>query len=268
MTTDEKAQTRTKLQAAQRHNMVLEQLGRAGFVTVPEMASLCNVSEMTMRRDLDYLTELGKIERTHGGAVSLDRRIVSLDLVEPQVSARSTVNADGKAVIARAAAALVSPGQTIALDVGTTAHCLASNLVDMPVNIHTSSLHIATTLAERKPKVFLPGGQVAGSEPTLVGPQAVRNFGELCFDFVFIGASGVSSAGFYDYSLEDTHVKRALIEGSQKIVVLLDSTKFDRMSVARVCTFDEVDLLITDAPPPADLMDLLEAAGVEVQIAQ
>ena len=257
-----------KLQAVQRHNLIIDRLANAGFVTVPEMAEACRVSEMTMRRDLDHLAELGQIERTHGGAVNLDRPSGAVDLVEPNIGARTIINIAGKNAIAQAAAALVVPGQTIALDIGTTAQSLAGQLSEKTINIYTSSLRIAASLSGQVPKVFVPGGQMMGPEPSIVGPQAVRNFSELCFDIVFVGVSGVSAAGFYDYSLEDTHVKRALIEESRKIVVLLDSTKFDRMSVARVCTLDEVDLLITDAPPPKDLRDLLEAARVEIQIAE
>jgi len=258
----------TKLRAVQRHDLIIDKLSKAGFVTVPDMAEACKVSEMTMRRDLDHLAELGRIERTHGGAVSFNRNAEVVDLVEPDIGRRTTVNSAGKDAIAQHAASLVRPGQTIALDIGTTAQKLAQQLCSQPVNIYTASLRIAMSLSGLAPNVFVPGGRMLGTEPSIVGPQAVRNFSELCFDVVFIGVSGVSATGFYDYSLEDTHVKRALIEGSQKIVVLLDSTKFDRMSVARVCTLNEVDLLITDAEPPKDLRDLLGASGVEIQVAK
>jgi DeoR family glycerol-3-phosphate regulon repressor len=258
----------TKLHAAQRHSLILQALDENGFVTVPEMAEACKVSEMTMRRDLDILSEKKRLERTHGGASRLAATgAVMVDLVEPNIDARSVVNKDGKNAIARSAAALVQPHQTIALDIGTTALCLADLLVDQDINIYTSSLKIAGMLAGQKPSVFVPGGRIFGSEPSVVGPQAVNSLNELCFDAVFIGASGISDAGFYDYSLEDTHIKRALIEGSQKVVALIDSTKFNRMSVAKVCGLKDVDMLITDIEPPEQLLETLKAAGVTVQVA-
>lgn len=259
----------TKLQAAQRHALVLRALDETGFVTVPEMAGACNVSEMTMRRDLDFLAETKRIERTHGGAARRSSEGATVvDLVEPNIDARSVVNSSGKRAIAQSAARLVRPNQTIALDIGTTTLGLASLLRERTLNIYTSSLKIAGLLAGCKPSVFVPGGRVFGSEPSVVGPQAVQSLNDLCFDIVFIGASGISDVGFYDYSLEDTHIKRALIDGAQKVVALIDSTKFNRMSVAKVCSLKEVDMLVTDAEPPEQLCELLRAAGVTVQIAQ
>nr|WP_306265583.1 DeoR/GlpR family DNA-binding transcription regulator [Pararhizobium sp. IMCC3301] len=258
-----------KLHATQRHSLILQALDETGFVTVPEMATACNVSEMTMRRDLDFLSENRRLERTHGGAARLDSKgAVMVDLVEPNIDARSVVNSEGKSAIARSAADLIQPHQTIALDIGTTTLSLASILLDRDINIYTSSLKIAGLLAGKQPSVFVPGGRIFGSEPSVVGPQAVRCLNDLCFDLVFIGASGVTDAGFYDYSLEDTHIKRALIEGAQKVVALIDSTKFDRMSVAKVCALKEVDLLVTDEEPPQPLLETLKAAGVTVQLAK
>ncbi len=259
----------TKLHAAQRHSLILQTLDEAGFVTVPEMALACNVSEMTLRRDLDILSEKKRLERTHGGASRLNAAgAVMVDLVEPNIDARSMVNSAGKSAIARCAAALIQPNQTIALDIGTTALCLADLLLDRDINIYTSSLKIAGMLAGQKPSVFVPGGRIFGSEPSVVGPQAVKSLNDLCFDAVFIGASGISGAGFYDYSIEDTHIKRALIEGAQKVVALIDNTKFNRMSVAKVCALKEVDLLVTDVEPPEELLEVLKAAGVTIQIAE
>ena len=256
----------TKLQAAQRHALILQTLERTGFVTVPEMAEACNVSEMTMRRDLDLLAANKRIERTHGGAAKPGLGTV-IDLVEPHIEARSVVNSEGKSAIARSAASLVQANQTIALDIGTTTLGLAQLLRDRSLNIYTSSLKIAGVLTGHRSSVFVPGGRVFGTEPSVVGPEAIRGLSELCFDIVFIGASGISDAGFYDYSLEDTHVKHALIKGAQKVVALIDSTKFNRMSVARVCALDMVDVLVTDAEPSKQFLEVLELAGVTVQVA-
>ncbi len=261
--------TGAKLQAIQRRELVLKALDKTGIVSVPNLAVESGISDMTALRDLDRLAKLGQIERAHGGAVSRNRKksAAAVDLVEPHIGARTGRDREAKIAIARAAAGLVSAGQAIALDIGSTTFELAAVLSGMTLSVYTNSLRIASYLSEERPSVHVPGGQIHGSEPSVVGPLAVKHFDQLHFDIAFVGVSGVSESGFYDYSLEDTEIKRALIERSQKTVVLIDSSKFGRMSVARVCELREVDLVVSDDAPGPDLQVVLDAAGVEILIA-
>lgn len=254
------------MQATQRHQRIVERLREKGFVSVPELASECAVSEMTMRRDFDLLAERAMILRTHGGATLPTAQIV--DLIEPNFHARTEVHRAEKAAIGKAAAALVQEGQTVALDIGSTTFELARALSHRAINIFTSSLTIAMYLSQRQANVYLPAGKVAGSEPSIVGAQAVQQIGTLNFDLAFIGVSGVSESGFYDYSLEDAEIKRKILSCSQRNVVLLDASKFNRMSVTRVSSFDGINTVITDTEPPENLRRLFDAAGIEVLIAK
>lgn len=258
-----------RFQTPQRQKLVLRLIAERGLVTVENIAQACRVSKMTVRRDLDALAEQALIERTHGGAAAIGFvNGASMDWVEPEISTRSALNYDLKLRIARAAATLVRNGQTLALDVGSTTNCLAEILAERQVNIYTSSLRIAARLAQQTANAYVPPGKVGGTEPSIVGSQAVRYLSQLSFDIGFIGVSGMSDRGFYDYSLDDTEVKQALIAHSRKRVVLLDSSKFNRMSVVCVSAFEGIDILVTDSPPPEPLREALRVADVEILLAQ
>ncbi len=254
---------------AQRHEMILRQLKTQGFVTVRELTDACGASEATLRRDLDKLAEIGLLERTHGGAAPVRRTSPErIDLIEPDVDARATKNMAAKQAIARAAAKLVSAGQTVALDIGTTTFQLAKELSELPVSVYTTSLRIAALLANARPHVYLPGGLVSGTEPSIIGARAADHLSQLNFDTVFIGASSLSDNGVvFDYSLEDTESKRVLLANAQRRVLLMDSSKLSRLSVARVCDLSEIDVLICDAEPPPRIHEKLSMSGAELLLA-
>jgi len=247
--------------AAARRSRILEVMARDGFVSVSRIAEILGVSEMTVRRDLEALQEQGLVDRTFGGAV---RRSV-YETEEPAFDRRRRVNAEAKAAIARAAASLVLPRQTIGIDVGTTALALADELANRPdIRVFTNNLRAAMQLSAHGGQVYLPGGQVREAEMSIVGALAVAQLRSYFLDRVFIGVSGLTETGLYDYSIEDTEVKRTFIEQAEQVVVLCDSTKFDRRSLARVAGVDEIDVLITDEPPPPHLASALDLANVEV----
>ena len=258
----------TKMSAEERQQRILIALDRLSFVTVPNMAKDFGVSEMTMRRDLDKLADAGKLERTHGGAMALHSTDKArLDLVEPTFESRTAISTSEKQAIARFAAGIVTIGQTIALDIGSTCFALAQQLAHEKINVFTNSLKIAVFLAEQKANAYVPPGQIYGSEPSIVGPQAVEHLEKFRFDISFIGISGITEAGFYDYSLEDTNVKRTLVKNSQRSIVLADSSKFDRMSVALICDFEPIESIITDAEPPEWLAEACKAVDTKILVA-
>lgn len=252
-----------------RDGLLRDFVERRGFAAVSEIASELGVSEITVRRDLTRLESLGVLVRTHGGALA--GKIGSgdtFDSDEPSFEARRRRNADAKARIGEAAATLIRPGATIAIDVGTTALELARHLTTRDdVKIFTNSIRAATLLADGPAPVYLPGGQVRAKEFSVHGSIAVAQLRHYWFDQAFIGFSGLTDQGLFDYSLEDTEIKRVYIERAAQIVALCDSSKFGRLSMARVGTLDELDTLITDAPPPDALRLALERANVAIIVA-
>ena len=102
---------------------------------------------------------------------------------------------------------------------------------------------------------------------SLCGPVAVDQARRLWFDVVFIGVSSVTSQGIFDYSIEETELKRVFIERATRRIVVADSSKFDEMSLVQVASLQQFDVLISEAPPPPALASSLAAAGVEVVVA-
>jgi len=258
-----------RLPAGARQSLILDLIEANGFVSVSKISGNLGVSEMTIRRDLALLEERGLLSRTHGGAVgsASDPREV-FDLEEPAFKRRRHRNAREKTAIATAAAALIGPGETIGIDVGTSTLTLAEAVVHRhDLRVFTNSLRAAMALSASKSPVYVLGGEVRNPEQSVVGSRAVGELQNYNIDRVFIGVSGLIEAGFFDYSVEDTEVKRAFIARADRVVILCDSSKFDHRSLARVCELPGADILVTDAAPPAHLARALEAASIEIIVA-
>ena len=144
---------------------------------------------------------------------------------------------------------------------------LADRIKEMPIRVFSTSLPIARHLGQSGAKVYVPGGEVQGSEPSIVGVKAVEDLRRFHFDISFLGVSGLAEDGFYDYSIEETEIKAAMVSQSKRNIVLMDSSKFGRVSVARVSELTNISMLITEKIPPESLLESLEAAGVEILIA-
>ncbi|VAW14455.1 hypothetical protein MNBD_ALPHA12-1757 [hydrothermal vent metagenome] len=264
----ERKMSEPKMPAIVRHDLILKQLDKKHFGTTIDFAKWLSVSEMTVRRDFDLLSEKQLLIRTHGGAVSLKKKGGPVvDLVEPEIAERQLRATDAKALIAERAFAMIRQGQTVALDIGSTTFALAGLLHDADIKLFTSSLKIAAALNETRPQVYMPCGRVGGREPSLTGPQAVNFFRNYYFDLAFIGVSGITAEGLFDYSLEDSEIKRIIIERSKTTIALIDSSKFDRISLAHVSSLKDIDLIITNAAMPEHLHEAISSAGVRIMIA-
>lgn len=239
-----------------------------GSMSIAALASEFNVSEMTIRRDLSELEARGHIQRTHGGAVIEPRDDARVVAPEAFFDERRSENLAAKRAIARRAAELVQAGQAVALDVGTTNYELAALLADRTdIRVFTNNLRVAALMGQNTAEIYLLGGRVRQKEMSLCGPVAVEQVRKLWFDMAFIGVSALSSSGIFDFSLEETELKHAYIERAKKRVVLADSSKFDQISLVQIGTFEAIDVLVTDVPPPPRISSGLEAAGVEILVA-
>jgi DeoR/GlpR family transcriptional regulator of sugar metabolism len=249
---------------------IVEQLRKSGFVSVAEVAAALAVSEMTIRRDLIDLETDGRLVRTHGGAIAPEGSgVPAFDREEPAFEQRLRQNNAAKEAIATEAMNLISPRQTVALDVGSSTFVLASRLIAFPsIKVFTNSLRIATVLGRERRDVYLPGGEVRGDEMSMCGPTAVAQFEQLWFDIAFIGASGLTKAGFFDYSLEDSELKRVYLRRSSRKVLLCNAAKFNHLSLVQVAGLETIDMLITDQAPTGDLAIALAQANVEIRIAR
>jgi DeoR/GlpR family transcriptional regulator of sugar metabolism len=243
--------------AAKRQSLIAEEVRRRGAVRVSELTELLGVSDMTIRRDLDVLAGSGLIEKVHGGATV--RRTPSTD--EPGFEAKSRRQFEEKEAIARAAAALVEPGQAIALSAGTTTWRLAHHLADVPdLTVVTNSMQVAIVLHRQA----LPGltvvltGGVRTPSDALVGPIALTALRSLHVDMLFLGVHGMAvDSGFTTPNLLEAETNRALIASTEQLAVVVDHTKWDVRGLSRMAELGEAQVLITDEGLESDAQALL-----------
>jgi DeoR/GlpR family transcriptional regulator of sugar metabolism len=255
-----------RVPAGARHARILEIVDREGFVSVSEIADNFKVSGMTVRRDLEALETKGMVVRTHGGAVGVGRKEV-FDAFEPAFASRRRQNAAAKTAIAREAVRLIGPRESIGVDVGTSTLALAEEIAErQDVTVFTNNLYAAAALGRKGRPVHVLGGLVRGPELSVVGSSPREQISQFYLSKLFLGVSGVTEDGFFDYSPEDSEMKRAFIDQAEEVVVLCDSSKFDHRAVSRVCALGRVAKLVTEAPPPDHLARALKQANIEVII--
>jgi DeoR/GlpR family transcriptional regulator of sugar metabolism len=243
--------------AQQRQAAILDRVRATGGVRVSELAAEYGVSDMTIRRDLEALADRGLLAKVHGGATTVSPGAAH----EPGFAAKSVRQRGEKTAIAMRAAALVSPGDAIALSAGTTTAELAQRLVDVPsLTVVTNSIPVADVFyrgGRPDQTVVLTGGTRTPSE-ALVGPVAVAAIGSLHLDLLFLGVHGMSErAGYTTPNLMEADANRALVEASERLVVLADSTKWGTVGISSIVPLDRADILITDSGLDEDAQALL-----------
>ncbi len=256
------------MNSAERRAIIAQQLAEEHTVGVVELARELGVSGMTVRRDLAELERRGYARRVYGGAVRETQRSF-----EPAVPARYTANTAEKQGIARVALSLLKSGDSIALDIGSTLLFFAEELrdaSDLRLIIATPSLAIAGELSDNPAYVLIvSGGVVRRGEQSLTGEAAVDAFRRYNVDKLFLSAAGLSSrTGLTEYNMEDAAVKRAMIESANEIIALIDSTKFEKITLCTVGGPDVIDTLITDRMPDSPLRERLEEQGTRILIVQ
>lgn len=256
----------------QRLNEILAMLSTEGRLDVEQAAEALGVSTATVRRDFDHLAQQQLITRTHGGAVSTSS---SYDLPLQYKIARQ---AKEKQRIAAMAAAMVRPGDTVALNGGTTTNEVARAIASRAdlaqggtpaVTVVTNALNIATELAVRPHvKIVVIGGTVRPQSYEVFGPLAMPLIGQLNVDIAFLGVDAVSARhGASAHHEGEASTNRALAAQASKVVVVADATKVGQRAFARICGADEVDTLVTDAAPQEQELRGFEEGGVEVAVA-
>lgn len=256
--------------ATERQQLIERLLDVDGRVAVIDLASRFDVTTETVRRDLAALEESGRLRRVHGGAVAPGRTSTA----EPSVAERAQRHSAAKHRIAERAAAAVTAGTgSIYLDAGTTTAALADVLsaeVGMPrVEVVTHSLPIAQTLAGAAAfGLTAIGGRVRGLTAAAVGADTVAAIARLRPDVAFLGSNGIAAdAGLTTPDPDEAAVKRAIVAGARRVILLADADKFDRELLVSFSALSEIDVLVTDREPGAPLAQALRDADVEVWLA-
>ncbi|WP_420827617.1 DeoR/GlpR family DNA-binding transcription regulator [Nocardioides lijunqiniae] len=255
--------------AAERQTRILREVEHRGAVRVSELARLLNVSDMTIRRDLDTLAAQGQLAKVHGGATVTGGGKPSTD--EPGFEAKWARQTAEKEAIAAAAAALVQPGSAVGLSAGTTTWTLAHHLRDIPgLTVVTNSMRVAEVLhtgGTEAPNVVLTGGVRTPSD-ALVGPVAVSSLRLLHLDVVFLGVHGMTArAGFTTPNLHEADTDQALVAAGQRLVVLADHTKWGIIGISTIVPLDQADVVVSDEGLSPDARTLIAEAGAELVLA-
>jgi DeoR/GlpR family transcriptional regulator of sugar metabolism len=246
--------------AWQRQERISQTLRLEGLVDVGTLVERLGVSAATVRRDLLELERRGRLTRVHGGAVATG------DNDEPFVDV-AAVRVQEKDAIAECAAAMVEDGDTVLLDIGTTAHRLARRLLGRPITVITNSLVVYEELRDdHAVELVLLGGILRRSYRSLVGFLTEDALRQLHADRAFLGASGIRPDGqVLDTTAVEVPTKRAMIAASDQVVLLADASKFPGRGMARVCGPQDLDVVVTDAPADSPTPSVLREAGVDVR---
>ncbi|BAL81499.1 DeoR/GlpR family DNA-binding transcription regulator [Caldisericum exile] len=246
----------------ERAKVILQELEKNGSVTIETLSKILNVSEMTVRRDLSRLEHEGLLRRVYGGAVSSRGRSF-----EPPFVIRETKHKREKEIIGRIASTLITDGDSIALDVGTTTIEVAKHLEKFHnLTVITPNLHIVNLLANKKEiRLILPGGILRSGELSLTGEIAVRNLEQFFVDKLFLGIGAIDKdAGLTEYNLEDSLVKKALIKNAKEVIVVADSSKFDKVAFSFVAGLDKIHYLVSNERPKGPLYEKLKELNVTI----
>ncbi|QMU68374.1 DeoR/GlpR family DNA-binding transcription regulator [Streptacidiphilus sp. P02-A3a] len=245
-----------------RHRLIARVVMESGSATVPELAELTGASEMTIRRDLDTLAAQGALERVRGGA-----RTLLLRGEEPPFALRAHEATDAKRRIAAEVARLITDGETVLLDSGTTCLEVARLLRGRQITVMPLSLQAIHVLSDAPAPTALmvPGGRPRSGEGALTGPLTLASLAALRFDTAVIGCCGLSAAeGLTAYDLDDAAVKKATIASARRVIAAADGSKLGHTAHAHVGASTVVHTLVTDTTAPADEVAALEEAGTVV----
>ena len=250
-----------------RLNAILEKLRQSGTVTVEFLSAELGASMVTIRRDLDQLEHDGLLQRTHGGAVSIEPLFYEPFKNDRSFQAHLEKFSEEKRRIGRAASALIEKGETIALTPGTTTLEIIRGLpLNQNITIVTNTVNIAMELSKRKDlDVFVTGGHLRGDWFSLVGPTAIQSLQSMLIHTLFIGADGIDGTwGASCLSSDEANLNSAMVKLSRRRIAVVDHSKFGKVGGWRICQTAEIHMLMTDAQATDEMIEPFQRAGVEV----
>lgn len=248
----------------ERRSNILELLHQTHSLRVEVLAQQLGVSSVTIRNDLNALEQQGFVTRSHGFAVLNSRLIAELSIADkrnhyPELKQR----------IGKLAASLLSHGERIILDSGTTTKAIVSHLNDLSLTILTNGLDIAMELvACPNVEIRMTGGVLRKNAMSFSGVMADNNLRHARFDKVFLGVDGFDlQKGITTFNEQEAHLNRLMCEAANQVIVVADSSKFGQYSDFVICGANQIDVLVTDDQLPKNYHEYLESAGVQVLIA-
>lgn len=252
--------------ADERLQIIAKIVQKNKFVDVKYLSEKLNISEKTIRLDLNKLQDMGILIRVYGGAQ------VNSEVEHFAAPSRNLDMIQEKKAIARKAYELINEGDIIFLDDGSTTLPLAELLGDKQITVMTSDICIAQTLSDKeKIDLYLIGGKIRKTSDTYIttGPENIKTITSYSFDKLFLGTTGIDPTYglmiFYD---DNRTYKRTLINASSKVICLADSSKFYKRAFSRFAQLDDLDIIITDKGVPKKAIDEMKDQKPELIIAE
>lgn len=242
-----------------RQDIILNLVNSKRKVYSNELAMELNVSEDTIRRDLNSLSAEGLINKVHGGAISKTQKYYSYNH-------NLIINNDQKESIAKKAVTLIDDGASMIISDGTTNLTMARFLPnDIRATIYTYCLPIAMELANRPNiELFFLGGKINKNSLVTISLDVIQKISRLKVDYAFLGTGSITPEGITEGSYEVASIKREFVTASDQTISLVTSDKLDRKQSHIVCDIDEISTLITDLDPADKRLDAYRATGVKL----
>jgi DeoR family transcriptional regulator of aga operon len=249
---------------AERHQFIIQKIQAEQYVNVVELCKTLKVSSVTVRKDLKLLEDKGLLFRTHGGAT-----LNNPYAVDRPVNEKEKLQSAEKSTIGLAATKLLKPHDSVVVASGTSLLYFAKSIpVGLPLTLVTSSINIALELSTSPDiEVIQLGGLLRKSSFSVTGAYAEKILEDFYFNTLFLGVDGLDlEHGLTTTNAMEAHLNKEMIKVSQKVVVLVDSTKFGKRGFGKICGFEDVDQIITDKGVSPQMVSHLESLGVTVTI--
>lgn len=258
------------MHATQREELILGLIAESGFVSFRALEQKLNASPATIRRDLERLASIGRVERVHGGA----------RLPEGEAPAKGIATLQGvpfhenigrhraeKEAIGRAAAGLCEAGEGIMIDGGSTTLQMCPHLAGLNLQVLTNSLHIVSALLPQQgTRILVPSGAVFREQNIILAAAGEESMPRFHAPKLFMGAAAIGPQGLMQADIVLVAAERRLIERADEIIVLVDSSKFAMTSGNVVCDLSEIDVVVTDAGISGAHRVMLEEADIRVVV--
>ena len=246
----------------ERRTRILQIAEESGFVSLQRLVAEVGASESTVRRDLEFLDGLGHLHRTRGGAAYSGDSLTDFDVRQKRASLQ-------KRRIAQRTAELISAGETVLLDGGTTTLEVARHLSGKSLQVVTNSLPIASLLMNQpKIELIFIGGYVYPKTGVALGDQAIAALKSIHVSRLVMGAGGVAENGLFNSNALLVETERQMIAATQHVTLVVDSSKFGQRALSYLCPLDSVNEIVTDDGLTAIWRRTLEASGIALEVVE
>ena len=255
------------LSIAERHKYILDSLNKHGFVRITDVANELGVTKVTIRKDIKILESKGLLYKVHGSARPANPHVADLD-----VHVKDNINRDAKRRIAQRAAEMLGETDSIIVASGSTVYAFAEEIkmrMWHHLNIVTPFLRLGVLLNESENvNVVQLGGCVHKKSLSAIGGYAEAALSDFSCSKLFFGVDGIDlEHGITTSTIEEAKLTQVMMRSASKIIILADSSKFGQRGFGRICSLEEIDVIVTDSRISEQAVAMAEEAGVDLVIA-